>query len=80
MGKMKMVFLLAQESNSVRRIKKVISKAESEKLRYCIFEGEFLTIEQAKAMVKLITIERKKQYNLNDTLHLEPDEHTIEQD
>jgi len=75
-----MVFLLAQEANSVRRIKKLISEAEAEKLRYCVFEGEFLTIEQAKSIVKLITIERKRQYNLNDTLHLEPDEHTIEQD
>lgn len=72
MGKMKYITLLAQDSQSLIRINNLIKNAKRQNLNYCILDGEFITLEQAMAMVTLIKKYREEN-KLNDTLHLKSD-------
>ncbi len=73
MGWMKWVATIApQDANSVSSIRSTINKAKQEKLNYCIFRGEVLTLEQAEAVISLI-IKHKK----NDKIRRESD--TVQQ-
>ena len=60
MGWMKWVAAIAtQHPSSVSSLRSKINKAKQEKLNYCIYEGELITIEQAEAMVSLIVKHRR---------------------
>ena len=72
MGRMKYITLLAQDSQSLIRINNLIKSAKRQNLNYCILDGEFITLEQAMAMVTLIKNYREAN-KLNDTLHFESD-------
>jgi len=50
----------------------LIKSAKRQNLNYCILDGEFITLEQAMAMVTLIKNYREAN-KLNDTLHFESD-------
>lgn len=70
MGWMKWVVAVAtQDSNAVPSLRSKINKAKQDKLNYCIFRGEVLTLEQAEAMVSLI-LKHKKEH---DQVHRESD-------
>jgi hypothetical protein len=73
MGWMKWVAMVAsQNPSSVSSLRSKINKAKQEKLNYCIYEGELITIEQAEAMISLIV-----KHNKNDKIRREPD--TVQQ-
>ena len=61
MGWMKWVANIAtQNPSSVSSLRSKINKAKQEKLNYCVYEGEILTIEQAEAMITLIVKHNKE--------------------
>lgn len=69
MGWMKWVATIAtQDANAVSSLRSKINAAKQEKLNYCIFRGEVLTLDQAEAMISLIV-----KHNKNDKVHREPD-------
>ena len=73
MGWMKWVATIAtQDANAVSSLRSKINAAKREKLNYCIFRGEVLTLDQAEAMISLIV-----KHNKNDKVHRESD--TVQQ-
>lgn len=74
---MKLVALLAQDSQSVNKLKRLIAKAEIDNINYCFLDGELITVEQAHAMIKLIVLHNKNEREIDDTLHIKSNEHSI---
>ena len=69
MGWMKWVAMIAtQDANAVSSLRSKVNRAKQEKLNYCIFRGEVLTLDQAEAMISLIV-----KHNKNDKIHRESD-------
>jgi hypothetical protein len=67
MGKMKFIYVLAQQPTIVQRIKSLIKKAKAQKLNYAYLDDEFMTLEQLDAILTLVLKHKENQ-------KLEPDD------
>lgn len=77
MGKMKFIYVLAQQPTIVQRIKSLVKKAKEQKLNYAYLDDEFMTLEQLDAIILLVLKHKENQKLKNDTLHNVSDEHRI---
>jgi hypothetical protein len=75
MGWMKWVGQIAyQRPNIVSSIRNKVNQAKRDKLNYCFFEGEMLTLEQAEGLIALIIKQQLREKQLrDDKIHREPD-------
>jgi hypothetical protein len=79
MGWMKWVGQIAyQRPNIVSSIRSKVNQAKRDKLNYCFFEGEMLTLEQAEGLIALIIKQQLREKQLrDDKIHRESD--TVQQ-
>ena len=69
MSWMKYLAELAQDPTAVSSMRKALQIANKHGLNYAIYNGDTISVEKLKAMIKLV----EKQQDKNDSLHRDSD-------
>ena len=69
MSWMKYMAELAQDPTAVSSMRKALQTANKHSLNYAIYNGDTISVEKLKAMIKLVEKEQSK----NDSLHRDTD-------